>query len=315
MKVITRLIFMNDENEKFFGEGPYRLLQKVEETGSLHAAAGELGMAYSKATKLLKNAEASLGFSLTVRKIGGKSGGGSVLTREAKEFMQRYEAYRDACLESNATLYEKYFGDEKDEAFPCGCVIMASGLGKRFGGDKLMVELLGKPMLQYIVEATENLFAARVVVTRNAAVKEWCEARKIPVVFHSLPDRNDTVRLGINALEEACGKDFLSGCVFCPADMPLVSAQLLGRLLDKAKEVPDGIVRVAHKDKVAAPVFFANNYFLELKSLSKGSGGSEVIKAHPAQIHLVETKEKYEILDIDTKEDYGIIEEIMKKSK
>jgi len=314
MKVTTKLIFMNDENEKFFGEGPYQLLRQVEKVGSLHAAASNMGMAYSKATKLLKNAEEALGFPLTVRKIGGKSGGGSVLTEEAQDFMQRYEAYRNDCLESNAQLYEKYFGNQ-EETSQCGCVIMASGIGKRFGGDKLMAELMGKPMIQYIIETTEDMFASRVVVTRNMGVKEWCEARQIPVVFHSLPDRNDTIRLGINALEETCGVNSLSGCVFCPADMPLVSRDTLHLMLHKAKEQHKGMVRVSYQDKMGAPVFFSKEYFSELKELTKGCGGSSLIKAYPNQVSTVETKEEYELWDIDTREDYEKLKRIMLTSK
>ena len=33
MKCITRLIFIDDNNEKFFGEGPFRLLKLIDETG------------------------------------------------------------------------------------------------------------------------------------------------------------------------------------------------------------------------------------------------------------------------------------------
>lgn len=303
MKVVTRLFFINDQDEKFFGEGPYRLLKKVEETGSLHSAAFSLGMAYSKATKLLKNAEKSLGVPLTVRKIGGKSGGGSVLTEEAKAFLLRYEAYRNACIEHNEKLFDQYFGEEMSLAQPFGCVIMASGMGKRFGGDKLMAELFGKPMLQYIVDATEGLFAYRVVVTRNEKVKKWCEERKIPVVYHDFPGRNDTVRLGVEALENLC-KDDLSGCVFCPADMPFVNRNSLKDMLLLAENKPDGIVRLSYQKTVGSPVLFGKNYFESLKSLPNGKGGSEIMKENKEKIILIEAKSEDELWDIDTKEDY-----------
>ena len=45
MKPEMRVYLMDDENRKFFGEGPYRLLRAVEETGSLRAAAGTMDMA------------------------------------------------------------------------------------------------------------------------------------------------------------------------------------------------------------------------------------------------------------------------------
>lgn len=349
MKVVTKLVFVDDEGEKFFGEGPYQLLRKVEETGSLRAAAISMGMAYSKATNLLNKAEKSLGFPLTVRQIGGKSGGGSVLTKEAEEFLQKYESFRTECMKQNRLAYEKCFGGF-GEANDCdsvhdtgaasdsdglcenqspqvGCVIMASGMGKRFGGDKLMATLLGKPMIQYIVEATEGLFTCRVVVTRNEAVRAWCDERKIPVVYHEMPGRNDTVRLGIDALMEVSGKQTaiiaaetqdgsnmqLAGCVFCPADMPFVSRDSLDKMLAMASRNGAGIYRMAYQGTCGSPVLFTKEYFTALKELPEGKGGSEIIKANKEKVHLVEAKEACELWDMDTKEDYARIEEKMRE--
>ena len=113
MKAVTKITFFDDNNEKFFGEGPARLLHAIEETNSLRAAAMSMGMAYSKAFNLIKNAESALGFSLTTRSTGGKNGGGSRLTEEGKEWLQRYEAYRDACKLSNSRLYLEFFPEQR----------------------------------------------------------------------------------------------------------------------------------------------------------------------------------------------------------
>jgi molybdate transport system regulatory protein len=109
MKAITKIIFVDENNEKFFGEGPARLLHEIETNGSLRAAAFSMGMAYTKALKLIKNAEAALGFLLIERTTGGKDGGGSCLTSEGKEWLQRYEEYRDACIQANSELYTEFF--------------------------------------------------------------------------------------------------------------------------------------------------------------------------------------------------------------
>ena len=85
MKAITKITFLDDNGEKFFGEGPARLLRGVEAHGSLRAAALSMEMAYTKALKLMKNAETALGFPLIARVTGGKSGGGSTLTPAGKE--------------------------------------------------------------------------------------------------------------------------------------------------------------------------------------------------------------------------------------
>ena len=113
MKAITRIIFLDDQDQKFFGEGPCRLLRGIEKTGSLRTAALEMGMAYTIALKLVKNAEAALGYPLTMRTTGGKDGGGSRLTPEGEEWLKRYEAYRDACIQANRRLYLDFFSDQR----------------------------------------------------------------------------------------------------------------------------------------------------------------------------------------------------------
>lgn len=96
----------------FFGEGPC-VCACHRADGSLRAAAQSMQMAYTKALGLVRHAEQVLGFALTERKIGGKGGGGSVLTDEAKEFLYRYEQYRDACKQAGKQLYPQFFPDEK----------------------------------------------------------------------------------------------------------------------------------------------------------------------------------------------------------
>lgn len=113
MRAITKIIFLDEQGEKFFGEGPARLLHGVEETGSLRAAAMSMNMAYTKALKLIRNAETALGFPVISRKTGGRDGGGSRLTEEGKEWLCRYEAYRDACKQANSRLYLEFFGEQR----------------------------------------------------------------------------------------------------------------------------------------------------------------------------------------------------------
>ena len=113
MKAVTKITFFDDEGKKFFGEGPARLLRGIEEKGSLRGAALSMEMAYTKALTIIKNAESALGFPLVIRVTGGKSGGGSKLTEEGKEWLERYEAYRDACQQANSKLYMEFFLQER----------------------------------------------------------------------------------------------------------------------------------------------------------------------------------------------------------
>lgn len=80
--------------EKCFGPGIAQLLRNVEEKHSLRAAAISMGMAYSKAWTIIKNAEKELGFELLVSTTGGKNGGGASLSDKAQRLLAAYEQYR-----------------------------------------------------------------------------------------------------------------------------------------------------------------------------------------------------------------------------
>ena len=295
MRSVTKIQITDDNGIKFFGEGPCRLLRCVEKTGSLRAAAMEMEMAYSKACKLLKQAEVNLGFSLTTRAAGGKGGGGSVLTPEGKRWLKQYEDYRDACVRANQILYRQFFSKT-------GCVIMASGLGKRFGGNKLMADFRGRPMIQRALDATEGLFTRRVVVTRHESVAELCRGQNVEVVLHDLPNRNDTVRLGLEALGD------LDCCMFLPGDQPLLRRETVALLLENRKENPNSILRPVYEDMEGSPVLFPSWAFPELKNLPEGKGGNVVIKNHPHDIIRISVSDPFELADVDTRETLTLLE-------
>ena len=47
------------------------------------------------------------------------------------------------------------------------CIILASGVARRFGANKLLTAIDGAPMLQHILDISKGLFAKRIVVTRH----------------------------------------------------------------------------------------------------------------------------------------------------
>ena len=110
MRAATSIYLFKDD-VRFFGGGPCRLLRGIQECGSLRAAASKMNLSYSKAIAMVNRAEEVLGFPLTEKQIGGKGGGGSVLTPEAISFLEKYEAYREACYEANRKLYMEFFSE------------------------------------------------------------------------------------------------------------------------------------------------------------------------------------------------------------
>ena len=190
---------------------------------------------------------------------------------------------------------EDAFAVDLDAPFgTSGCVIMASGLGQRFGSNKLLADFHGQPLVCRALEATEGLFARRLVVTRHRQVAALCGEQGVECVLHDLPDRSDTVRLGLEALGH------MERCLFCPGDQPLLRRDTVAALLLCAQHGPDAVWRPAFEGSPGAPVLFPAWAFPELLALPTGMGGGYVVKKHPERVRLLPVRDAYELMDADT---------------
>lgn len=191
-----------------------------------------------------------------------------------------------------------------------GCIVMASGVGARFGGNKLMAELCDAPLVGHVVRATDGLFSRRVVVTRHADVAALCETLGAQVILHDEPCRNDTVRLGMEAMDGCDTVTFVQG------DQPLIRPASIAALLRAAERDAAGAARrdtvgrgVAHIWRTSfdgvpgAPVLFPSWAFDELRSLPRGKGGGFVAKAHAECVRTIEVSSEWELFDVDTRDD------------
>lgn len=91
LKVTLRIY--SDDDRRCFGPGIATLLRRVREHRSLRAGAASMEMAYSKAWRIIRTAEAVFGCKLLSSTIGGPHGGGAVLTPEAERLLAAYEDY------------------------------------------------------------------------------------------------------------------------------------------------------------------------------------------------------------------------------
>jgi len=195
-----------------------------------------------------------------------------------------------------------------------GCVIMASGLAVRFGSNKLLADFGGRPLLTRALDATNTpALAVRVVVTRSREVAALCREMGVETVLHSLPGRNDTVRLGLEAL--LAKRPDLAGCMFLPGDQPLLrraSIEALVREFSAAqaqKETEQDILRLGWRAEdgaeplVGSPVLFGSGYFSALRTLPEGKGGGVIMRNCPERVRVVCTLHREELQDADTVEE------------
>jgi len=111
MNCELKIILSNDDGNRFFGKGPVMLLEGIDRLESINKAANEMFLSYYKALKIIKNAEAGFGFPLVERTSGGKNGGGSVLTENAKELIRLYKELEEETKDFMKGRFEQTFSD------------------------------------------------------------------------------------------------------------------------------------------------------------------------------------------------------------
>ena len=76
------------------GDGGVSLLELIDRTGSIQAAARRLGWSYRHTWGYLKNLEEASGTTFVARRHGGASGGGAEMTPAGRAFVRRYRRLR-----------------------------------------------------------------------------------------------------------------------------------------------------------------------------------------------------------------------------
>lgn len=101
----TRLSITNPKSESnsVFGKGIADLCTGVREHGSLNAAAKHMGMAYSKAWRIIKDTEEALGFQLLIR----DGAHGSELTPEGVKLLDLYARISQEISQEAMKLYQE----------------------------------------------------------------------------------------------------------------------------------------------------------------------------------------------------------------
>ena len=188
-----------------------------------------------------------------------------------------------------------------------GCVIMASGLGTRFGKNKLMADFNGRPLISYILDATSHIFQKRVVVTRHKDIAALCHKINIDVILHDLPYQSDTIRLGLEKMLDT------QHCMFCTADQPLLKQDTVLSLALSAVNHPLKIHRPISDNIPGSPVIFPQWTYEELLHLPQDLGGSYVIKQHPTDVQYLSGVKFYELKDIDTCKDFICLQELSQR--
>lgn len=78
------------KNEPIIGPGLISLLEEIAASSSVMEAAARMEISYSKAWKLIREAEKSLNCILVIRKSGGPGGGQAEVSEDGKALIKNF---------------------------------------------------------------------------------------------------------------------------------------------------------------------------------------------------------------------------------
>jgi molybdenum cofactor cytidylyltransferase len=181
-------------------------------------------------------------------------------------------------------------------------VIMAAGFSKRFGRQKLLMKIGGKPILLHVIEAVEKSgFEEIILVCRHKAVEKLIIGKNIKVAHN-----NDAV-LGISSSVK-CGVRSASPAdayIFFTGDQPFIDVDTILKLKATFNEKKGSIIVPRFNGVAGNPVIFSAKWADSLKMLSGDTGGRSIIAANANDVYYVDLESSVAGTDIDTRDDYA----------
>jgi len=182
-------------------------------------------------------------------------------------------------------------------------ILLAAGLSKRMGDDKLLMSYNGIPLLQVAVDLLGSIEAhEKIIVTTGKRLKHVTLPQGIRAVINKNRSKGISSSIHLGALN-AAGTHFM----FMAADQPKLRASDITQIIKTSKENPDKIVYPVISNKPCLPSIFPECLKNELLTITGDIGGRSIREKHPELAVPVIPACPENFIDIDTpKELYDI---------
>lgn len=186
-------------------------------------------------------------------------------------------------------------------------IYLAAGLSSRYGRNKLLETVDGKPMYRHLLDILTVMSEEEphryevIVVTAYDEIENAVKELPVKVVRNNHQELgiSHSVKLGIKACGEIGKHDHM---MFCVADQPYLQEEELFGFIHMYQRSHMGIGCLSSKGVMGNPVIFQGKYIPELLELTGDTGGKAVVKAHSGEVFLYETDSEESLRDIDTPE-------------
>lgn len=183
-------------------------------------------------------------------------------------------------------------------------IMLAAGNSSRFGSNKLLQLIDGKPMymhtLEKLIKASEYFEDSRViVVTQYDEIITETQKLGIDCYVNRCPQRgiSSSMQIGLRQAQKS------DACLFAVADQPNLSAKTIVSLVQLFMDENKGMACTRCGDRTGNPCIFGHRYFRELMILSGDRGGKALIKKYPGVVSYLDVHNETELRDVDMPSD------------
>jgi molybdenum cofactor cytidylyltransferase len=182
-------------------------------------------------------------------------------------------------------------------------IVLAAGFARRMGRQKLLLDLRGKPVVRWSVEAVLPHVGDLVVVTGgdDAGVRAALAGLAVRFAVNPRPQagQGSSIAVGMAAL-----KPWTAAVLIALGDQPRLPEGVIAALLRARGETGKAIVAPLYRGVQGTPVLFAGEVFGELTALDGDAGARSVVQARPERVAGVAVDAPMPV-DVDTPEDYA----------
>ena len=184
-------------------------------------------------------------------------------------------------------------------------IYLAAGLSSRYGSNKLLEMVDGKPMFRHLLDILTVMKEEEphryelVVVTAYDEIEESVKGLPVKVVRNNNQElgASYSIKLGLEACGEIGQHDHV---MFAVADQPYVQEDELFGFIHMYKRSYKGIGCLSYQGVMGNPVIFQGKFVPELMALTGDVGGKAVVKAHLSEVFQYEADSELSLQDIDT---------------
>ncbi len=184
-------------------------------------------------------------------------------------------------------------------------VILAAGESSRMGSPKALVAYQGRPFLEHLIEVTQHPKVGLRRIVLGAQAEEILSQLKLDRAAAVInPDWDKGQLSSIHAALRSLPAGATDGMLLCLVDHPLITAALVGELIEKFYASGKPIVLPTYKGKRGHPVIFSSKLYPELLAAPLATGARAVVWAHVGEVLEVPTIEEGVVLNLNDPETF-----------